>query len=47
MDAKFLVLDKEVVQKVLTQEENMILQSFVEKIREFEGYRVYEVHVEK
>ncbi|MCM3413546.1 hypothetical protein [Metabacillus litoralis] len=44
MAAKYLVLDKETVKKVLSAEEVHILDMLIDKIRNYEGYKKYEVH---
>lgn len=39
----YLVLDRDSVKEVLTKEEILILDTLITKIREYEGYRKYEV----
>ena len=39
----YLVLDRDSIKEVLTKEEILILDTLITKIREYEGYRKYEV----
>lgn len=43
VEARYLVLNKEVVRKVLTEVELKVLNVFVEKVRKYEGYKSYTV----
>lgn len=45
--AEYLVLERENIKKVLTEEELHILDILVTKVGKYEGYREYEVHEEK
>lgn len=46
MDDKFLVFNKETIEKVLTRQEGRDLESFSRKIRKFEGNKTYVVSEE-